>query len=422
MLSTEIILKIRELRKESHSYATIGHILHVSYPTIVKYLKETDPTSIKTGTNVKSLELISPYEEKISKYIRSGINSSKKVEQLLKLDGYKGTYQLLNKYIKNKQEEVLLGNIKSYFRVETEPGEQAQVDWGHFGKIEIRGMPVNLYVFVMVLSYSRAIYAEFVTSQKQKILQHCHINAFRYLGGVPQKIRYDNMKTVVIDRKNKENPNWNFEFKNFARYYKFELELSPIYYPQSKGKVEAAVKFIRNNFFKGESFNKTFHTVNDLNEKLLTWLNEHANKRNHPVQLGSVGALWLNEQKLLRPMEDTSNFWNIASQIRRVSRISMVNYKKASYWVPKKYVQHKVEIREVLKNGQTILEFYSKEGKIYEHSMGLPGSWNVPNDRDLVKNKSKEKSIFERVKNHPIYKTKVEVRDLSYYEKLINHM
>ena len=422
MIDQEIIKKIKEFNKNGYSATDISRIFNISYPTVIKYLHvETVNSEIK-DKNDKLPGIVLPFNDQIEIYLKLGVKSTKKINIYLKERGYTGSYQTLSKYLKIKKNQEFLKKANAYFRVETLPGEQAQVDWGHFGKIDISGIKINLYIFVFVLSYSRLLYAEFATSQKQRTLQHCHINAFKYIGGVPSKIRYDNMKTVVNNRRKengKELINWNFEFKNFAQYYKFEPELCPKYYPRSKGKVEAAVKFLRNNFFDGEQYNKTFYNLDELNQKLKNWLDNYANKRKHPVLNDDVGTLW---QKEVTSLSSIAPDWiNIIPQIRRVSGISMVYYKKASYWVPKEYIRHKIKVTEVSKNGQLFLEFYSKEGKIYEHVMADPGSWVLPNDRDIIKSKRKNKDIYDRVKNHEIYKTRVEIRDLKYYSKLLEH-
>lgn len=421
MISREMIEKIQTLKNQGQSYSDISRNLCVSYPSVVKY-SHFSFSQQKSEVN-KISPLLQSFEEQIKKYSRDGITSSKKIEFLLRTAGYKGSYQLLHAYLKKRKSKILIEDANSYYRIETLPGEQAQVDWGHFGTMIVNGMKVNLYAFVCVLSYSRALYVEFVTNQKQKTLQDCHVHTFQYFGGVPKKIRYDNMKTIVISR-TKQNDvatiQWNFEFKNFAKYYGFEPELCPRYYPQSKGKVEAAVKFVRNHFFQGEMFRKTFQTIREINAKVTYWLDHHANNRPHPVQsTTNVGTLWAQEKDQLLFVEKDSNFSDFPPQVRRVSRISMITYKRAAYWVPKEYIQHKVEVREIVKDNTIVLEFYAKDGKIYEHILAPPGSWILPDDRDLIKTKGKSQEVLERLQKNPIYHTKVKTRDLGYYSQLL---
>lgn len=427
----DIAEKIKTLNLEGETYASIGRMLGISYPTVKKYISPKQPensSAIIPRTSQKISKLIKPFEEKISAYIdKQHVSSSRTIERLLKEEGYAGSYPLLNTYIQQKRAESFSLKANSYFKVETIPGEQAQVDWGHFGQIVVNGIRLNLYVFVYVLSYSRAMYAEFVTSQRQKILQDCHIAAFNYLGGVPQKIRYDNMKTIIISRTKtpeEEIVNWNFEFKNFAKHYHFKPEVCPRYYPRSKGKVEAGVKHIRNNFFDGEQFGKTFYTISELNEKLRKWLDTYANCRKHPTKQETVVNFWNEEKSSLFSIIEHPPFFPLIPEIRRVSSISMVNYKKALYWVPKEYIRHKVEVREIVREGLPMLEFYSKDEKIYEHVMDKSGGWNLPSDRELIKASASSRKeqdgreLKRRVIESSVYKTEVQKRDLSYYSNL----
>jgi hypothetical protein len=194
--------------------------------------------------------------------------------------------------------------------------------------------------------------------------------------------------------------------------------LCPPYYPQSKGKIEASVKFIRNNFFQGEKFGKTFSTLDELNGRLLKWLNEYANVRKHPLSDETVFSLWQKERGQLLVVPDYATAL-VSTQIRRVSQISMVSYKKASYWIPPDYIRHKVEVREITKNGDVFLEFYDKGEKIFEHMMKESGSWNLPDDLGKNKGSGIDSDVVKRVKNHVAYQTKVDVRAVEYYTRMI---
>ncbi|MBI3573279.1 MAG: IS21 family transposase [Candidatus Kerfeldbacteria bacterium] len=427
MISREITEKIQILQSD-YTLAEIGRILHISYPTVLKYSRQESISKVPVSDKLVmkpyvSSDLIIPFTDDIDRYMRSGLVSSRKLEYLLRQKGYKGSYQTLHKHVRRIRIEQTIKKTDAYFRVETPAGEQAQVDWGYFGKIPVNGEKVRLYGFVYVLSYSRAMYAEFVLSQRQKTLQDCHIHAFQYLGGIPKKIRYDNMKTVVISRKKlngQEVANWNFDFKNFAHYFKFEPELCPRYYPRSKGKVEARVKYFKTHFFHGEAFGKTFKGIDELNERLREWLDTHANKQEHPFHKKRyIQEFWNEEKKSLIPMSSFGEFSNIAPQVRRVSGVSMVSYKSASYWVPKEHVHQKVEIREVIRDGSVFLEFHAKAGKIAEHLLAPSGSWILPDDQSLIKTKGKKDDIENRVKQHPIYNLQIDIRELDYYQKLL---
>lgn len=285
MISNSEISKIRTLHKSGLPVAKIAEILHRSLPSIYKYLKEIKKNSQSEVEDApKDIpSKIVPYIENIDHKLKSGMLNNSKIFKEVKSVGYKGSYGLLNRYLQDKRHEKTTESVRAYQKIETDPGEQAQVDWGHFGKINVENKMVNLYIFVYVLSYSRAMYAEFTTSQRQQVWQNCHINAFEKLG-VAKKLRYDNLKTVVISREKMhgvEKINYNFDFMNFARHYKFEPEACPRYYPRAKGKVEAGVKYLRNNFMSGEVFKKSFKSLDELNVKLEEWLQKTANNRIH---------------------------------------------------------------------------------------------------------------------------------------------
>jgi len=110
---------------------------------------------------------------------------------------------------------------QAFIRFETIPGLQGQVDWADFQVIQPTGQVLTYYLFIMVLGFSRAIYAELVKTCTMQTFMDAHIRAFKYLGGVPMEILYDNLKHVVIDRK-KSKANFNIEFLHFAHHYAFK--------------------------------------------------------------------------------------------------------------------------------------------------------------------------------------------------------
>lgn len=305
MIKEEKIKEIEALLNSGLPVKEIASAVGVSITTTYSYKKLLrQRMAITESKNTHAQEDIPakliPYRLLTDDYIRRQVFNASKIYQDLKERGFSGSYSLINKYFRKKEIEKGFSRVRTYQKVESDPGEQAQVDWGHFGKIKIGGETVNLYAFVYVLSYSRAMYAEFVTSQKQQIFQECHIHAFNTLGA-PKKIRYDNIKTVVTSRKklsaNRYDIRYNFDFLNFAQYYKFKPEACPPYYPQAKGKVEAGVKYIRNNLMNGEAYNKTFLSVNELNKKLWRWLDKRANTRIHATTKERPIERWEREKQ-----------------------------------------------------------------------------------------------------------------------------
>jgi transposase len=129
--------------------------------------------------------------------------------------------------------------ITAVTRFETDPGQQAQVDFGHFGLLEEDGVRRHLYGFSLVLGYSRCRYVEFVTRITTPVLIQCHLNAFDYLSGYPDDLLYDNMTQVVFERALLTSEHkWNRQYGEFAAYYGFRPRLCWPQRPQTKGTYE----------------------------------------------------------------------------------------------------------------------------------------------------------------------------------------
>ena len=114
-------------------------------------------------------------------------------------------------------------------------------------------------------------YAEFTTDISTENTIKMHLNAFNYFGGFTDTILYDNMKQVVIDRKIKASESkFNERFMDFADYYGIIIRLCYPYRPQTKGKIENTIKYIKYNFFNGREFSN----INDINNQCMEWLNK----------------------------------------------------------------------------------------------------------------------------------------------------
>jgi transposase len=186
-------------------------------------------------------------------------------------------------------------------RFETPPGKQAQVDWGHLGTIEMDGQQRTLNGFTFTLGYSRTMMAEAALDQKLGTLLKMHEEAFRQLGGVPEEILYDRMKTVWLEIDERGEVVWHPVFLDFARYWGFQPRLCRPYRAQTKGKVESGVKYVRRNFLCGLQGREP-SGLDDLNAQLRAWVWEVANQRVHGTTHEQVGVRWKVDQFSLQPM------------------------------------------------------------------------------------------------------------------------
>ena len=177
-------------------------------------------------------------------------------------------------------------------------GEQAQVDWAHFGHIEIGHASRPLMAFVIVLSYSRAIFLRFFLSQNLSNFMHGHQLAFEYFGGIARVCLYDNLKSVVLERVGKT-IRFNAQFMSFAGHYRFEPRPVGVARGNEKGRVERSIRYIRENFFAA----RRFKDLEDLNRQALHWCQNTALERRWPDNhRRTVGEVFNEEKSLLLPL------------------------------------------------------------------------------------------------------------------------
>ncbi len=363
---------------------------------------------------------ILPFESFIKSQLKAGVRNKSKIFQDLQRQDFKGSYALLNAYIKNLQS--FDSSYKPSAHVETEAGEQAQVDWGSFGEIRIGDRKEKLHAFVYVLSYSRAIYVEFVVRQNFPTFLGCHIHAFEKLG-IPKKIRYDNVKTVVLGRDKlsdgTENIRYNPAFIAFANYYGFAPELCPRYWPRSKGKVEAGVKYLKNNFAGSASFKKDFQSLEKLNEQAMQWLTETANQRIHKSTQQKPAELWESEKQFLRFPTNIPSYPLGPTRDCRSNKDALVQYQRNWYSVPHNFAQKKLFVKEFQEHGLPFINIYYKGALIATHKVPTEkGKW-VMEDKHVMEPEAIDSNKPPNKKEKKITHEPIILQDPNYYNSLI---
>jgi transposase len=155
---------------------------------------------------------------------------------------------------------------EAYLRLRSLPGEQAQVDWGHFGHLEIGRARRPLMAFVMVLSHSRQIFLRFFPDARMESFLRGHAAAFDAWSGVPRVLLYDNLKSVVLERRG-DAIRFHPTLLGFAGQYRYEPRPVAIARGNEKGRVERAIRYVRDGFFAA----RTFKDLDDLNAQAEAW-------------------------------------------------------------------------------------------------------------------------------------------------------
>ena len=188
--------------------------------------------------------------------------------------GYKGGYSLVKQCVA----ELRPRTKPAYLTLSFEPGECAQVDWGVWKGVDVTGGRRRLSFFVMVLCYSRMLYAEFFLGETMEYWLQAHRNAFEAFGGVPERVMVDNCKTAVLKaRRNGTAPEINPVYEDFARHYGFRISACNPGRPNEKGRVENAVGYIKSSFLAG----RDPCLPEALNPALFDWTSNVANRRVH---------------------------------------------------------------------------------------------------------------------------------------------
>ncbi len=347
------------MRANGMTIADIGRVTGYSEPTVRKYAKRPEGEPVRYRKRPHRPTKLDPFREHVDRRMSEGVFNCRVLARELRSLGYTGGETQLRVYVRPHRRQFL---VQASRRFETGPGEQGQVDWGYLGRFLLEGMWRPVWVFVLVLGYSRYLFAECVTDTTLPTLIWLHQKAFRVLGGVAKHLVYDNMRTVTLGRDEAGKPRWNEEFLRFAAHFGFIPRLTAPYKPRSKGKVEAAVRYLKGNFAPG----RTFRDLADLNAQLQAWL-AVANGRVHSTT-GSVPAVRFLEEGLL-PLPP---FLYLISrrQSRKVSQDHEISYLGTLYSVPWQLSGREVDVEET---GDGRLRIYHLGSLVAEHGLQTSG-------------------------------------------------
>lgn len=271
MKSRQIVFDIHRLKEEGYSNRSIARVLGIGRNTVSRYLMSPDKKPAQRNLQSK----LDPFKEQIDRLLdQDAAVSAIVILRQIREMGYEGGITIVRDYLREQR-----GHVRprqAYIRFESRPGEQIQVDWGHFGVIPYGDTNRKVYALVVVESYSRMMYVEFTHSQNQQALHGCLVNAFKYFGGTPKTIVVDNMLTAVTDRESGL-IRFNDAFLDFLRPFHITPKACNPGSPQEKGKVERSIRYLRQNFIPLAEF----EDLADYQRQVMKWMDEFANLRVH---------------------------------------------------------------------------------------------------------------------------------------------
>lgn len=229
----------------------------------------------KTAPKRASTESLAlPYLEEITRWVKEGIQASTIHQALVRRYQFSGSYDSVQRFVcRIKDKKIVASTV-----LEFSPGESAQVDFGAGPMITdvVTGRTCKTWIFVMVLSWSRHLYAEMVLDQTVETWLGCHRRAFEFFNGVPGKIIIDNAK-CAITRACYYDPEAQRSYRDCAEGYGFVISACPPREPKKKGRVESGVKYVKNNFVPL----REFRSIVDANTQLRDWILSVAGNRTH---------------------------------------------------------------------------------------------------------------------------------------------
>ena len=328
-IPAETEAEIRRLHYGEHwKVGTIATQLGVHPEVVKRVLGLLEPRS-RSSLRPR---LIDPYidfiDETLTKY--PDLRATR-IYDMIASRGYEGSERSVRDHIK-----VVRPKPKSTAYLRTEPlcAEQAQVDWAHVAKVAVAGGMRVLWLFVMVLSYSRALWAEFVYELTAHSLCRSLVRAVKYFGGCPRQFLFDNPKAIVLERHG-DHVRFNPVLLELCGQLYVQPRLCAVRKANQKGRVERAIRYLRDRFLPA----RRIDSIEQGNRELLTFIAEVADNRPHPRDpQRTVGDVLQQEQTRLLRLPDPLPVTELVKPAR-VDKTAFIRYDTNDYSVPPQYAQ-----------------------------------------------------------------------------------
>ncbi|RFP86221.1 IS21 family transposase [Rhodobacteraceae bacterium 63075] len=354
---------IHDLKKQGLSVSAIARNVGCDRKTVRKYL-DGGLEALVCGPRQPRSRVIEPYEDYLQERIQAfpDLRGARLLREIRKL-GYDGGYTAVTDFLRKVRPPK---QTQFERRFETPPGKQAQVDFAEF-TVEFTDEPCvvrKVWLFSMVLGHSRWLWGRFVASENLQSVLRCHIAAFSDMGGVPEEILYDRMKTAVTGEDEAGVVTCNSSLVALLSHYGGIPRACQPYRAKTKGKVERPFRYIRQDFFLA----RTFRNMDDLNAQFDAWRTEVANPRVHATTRRVVDEAFAEELAHLKPLPAIP-YSAILSVERRMSKDGMIAVGGNFYSVPDTTrrrtleVQHHATELRIYEDGELIACHPVLEGK-----------------------------------------------------------
>lgn len=322
MLRSLTVNTIHDLAAQGKSIQSIAHSLNISRTTVRKYLR--NPSAVIPKARPPRPSKLDSFKEQIRKWVREDhCSNCELIFVRIQEKGYTGGISILKAFVQPLRADA--SGHAPVQRYETKPGEQVQFDWGEV-KYEENEVLHKFYVFTAVLGYSRMRFVTFVKRCDTPTLIRCLMQAFEYFGGLPTVALTDRMKSVLLEMEN-NTPRWNPRFADFMVSIGVTIRVCNAYTPQTKGKVERTVSYVKSGFWPGV----TFTHLDDLNRQAFSWC-ERINSRVHrTTHMRPIDRL---PEEQLSALPQAFAWERFGMEERKVSWDGYISYDGVLYGLP----------------------------------------------------------------------------------------
>lgn len=370
-LTMATIDTILTLHKSGHSHREIARLTGIHRETVSKYVtaghgenRPNPPTGSKTSPPGPRSACRKHHDAIVTK-VEAGLSVQRIYQDLVSEAGFTASYWSVRRYVAQLTNSLPL----PFRRIETPPGEEAQVDFGTGAwVVDSAGKRRRPWIFRIVLSHSRKAYSEAVWRQTTDNFIACLENAFHYFGGAPRRLVIDNLKAAV-PQADWYDPEIHPKLRSFAVHYGTAILPTKPYTPRHKGKVESSVKYVKNNGLKG----RVFASLAEQNAFLAAWEESVADTRIHGTTKRQVAAQFAAERGSLLPLP-VDRFPCYREALRAVHRDGHIEVAGAFYSVPPEYVTSRVWARW---DNRLVRVFNQRFAQIALHARAEPGRFRT---------------------------------------------
>ncbi|ABR47261.1 Integrase, catalytic region [Alkaliphilus metalliredigens QYMF] len=393
--------EIQGYKSKGLNKSQVARRLEIDYKTVHKYWDMTPDEFASLRQRTESRERkVDKYKDEVLAWIREHRDlSSAQIYDWLEekyhvLDFKDRTLRLYVNHLREEHKLPKVVSARQFEEVDELPmGYQAQVDLGQIWLDKPDKTRIKVYCFGMVLSHSRHKYIYWIDKPfTTQTFIEAHNKAFEYFGGMPKEVVYDQDRVLVVSE-NHGDIIYTEGFQNYINSLKFKVYLCRGYDPQSKGKIEAVVKYAKYNFAK----NRTFVDIDSFNDDSLKWLERRGNKKVHETTKKVPAEVFALEKEHLKPIPTLFvNTTNTNSLTYLVRKNNTVFYKQNRYQVPTGTYSPGKEVKLIIKKDTMEIKNQDTEQLIIEHK--------ISQDKGkLVKIEHYDRNESKHCTSHEIY-------------------